>query len=304
LVAVLRRLGGGIHVDFILVFDQRYRSIRLDRERRPNSAQKLARPALWLGGRAASFGSDGVRRAANIQEPAAQLSAWTVRQTNMNASSGAFLATYRPICRTAHGRSAVREFGIHPYVDGSCRREPDFESEYPTITALCRAGGFAPRLRPGHRIAFMTKKGVYGPGESHWRITSLLLVKRRFESHADAATWYVAAGHRVPRNLIVAGNPPLPLDHTDGEYPRELRNRGLDAAGIVRVWDSSYAKRSREFGVVLSCEALIRDLANPPRIYASDWEDWCGRVPGTQNPPEIAEQVWRALEALNGREHR
>ena len=57
-----------------------------------------------------------------------------------------FLATYRPICASAHGRQAVADFGIPPFVDASCRREPDFESSFPSISALCRGRQFAPRL--------------------------------------------------------------------------------------------------------------------------------------------------------------
>jgi len=36
----------------------------------------------------------------------------------------AFLATYRPIISTAHGQAAAQTFGIPPFVDSSCRREP------------------------------------------------------------------------------------------------------------------------------------------------------------------------------------
>jgi len=49
-----------------------------------------------------------------------------------------FLATYRPISASWRGRNAVTRYGIPPYVDASCRREPDFESPLPSISALCR----------------------------------------------------------------------------------------------------------------------------------------------------------------------
>lgn len=82
-----------------------------------------------------------------------------------------FLATYRPLCGTRAGREAVAQYGIAPFVDGSCRREPDFENDRPSITALCRGSMFAPRLQKDHRIAYVTKRGNYGNvQESHWRL--------------------------------------------------------------------------------------------------------------------------------------
>jgi hypothetical protein len=44
-----------------------------------------------------------------------------------------------------------------PFIDASCRREPDLESRYPSITALCREGHFAPHLHEGDVVAYMTK---------------------------------------------------------------------------------------------------------------------------------------------------
>src|ERR1043166_8620255 len=99
----------------------------------------------------------------------------------------AFLSSYRPLCRTPHGMRAAARFGTPSFVDGSCRREPDFESRYPSITALCRAGKFAPRLKPGDRIAYITKRGNYGTAVGHWRVVAMLEVAYRFESHAIAA---------------------------------------------------------------------------------------------------------------------
>jgi hypothetical protein len=56
-----------------------------------------------------------------------------------------FPTSFRPISLTAAGRRAVRERGYAPFIDGSCRREPDFEARFPAITALCRPT-FAPRV--------------------------------------------------------------------------------------------------------------------------------------------------------------
>jgi hypothetical protein len=84
-----------------------------------------------------------------------------------------FLAAFRPMVITKAGRDASARFGLPPFIDGSIRREPDLESPYPSISALCRGALFAPRLRPGDRVAFITVKGAYPPlREEHrgsWR---------------------------------------------------------------------------------------------------------------------------------------
>jgi hypothetical protein len=72
-----------------------------------------------------------------------------------------FLATYRPLVRSLAGRQAIQEYSLPPFIDGSCRREPDFESPFPSITATCRGGNFAPRLREGDRVAYLTVRGRY-----------------------------------------------------------------------------------------------------------------------------------------------
>ena len=131
-----------------------------------------------------------------------------------------FLATFHPLIHTAAGRRAVQRSGLPPFIDGSCRREPDFESPFPSITATCRAGGVAPRLRPGDTVVYLTVKGTYGrdiqPG---WRLVAVLKVVNRFESHVLAADWYRSNNLALPSNCIVEGNPPKPLELTNGTPP-------------------------------------------------------------------------------------
>lgn len=215
----------------------------------------------------------------------------------MQTQPRAFLVTYRPICGTASGREAMEHLAISPYVDGSCRREPDFESKAPSITALCRAGKFAPRLRPTDRVAYITKRGRYEGRPSHWRIVSLLAVQRRFESHDEAAVWYREQRVALPRNLIVAGNLPVRLEETDGVIPSDLRCRksSLSAEEIVRLWDGRYRLRARTWGVVLVCNPIFVQLRHPPAITEEEWLAWIGRVPSTRNPPEITDDLWRKL---------
>lgn len=210
-----------------------------------------------------------------------------------------FLATYRPLCRTRKGQEAIQRYALQPFVDGSCRREPDFECEQPSITALCRGRMFAPRLRVGDRIAYITKKGRYGKCEfSHWRLVALLTVIERFECHDDAAVWYRERGLGTPRNCITTGSLPLDLELTDGELPKTLRPRAriLSPERIVQLWDARYRARAKAYPQVLACERVFINLSSPPVIRESDWMDWIGRIPVTRTPPVIADEVWERLE--------
>ncbi|HUP63520.1 MAG TPA: hypothetical protein VNA69_24250 [Thermoanaerobaculia bacterium] len=200
--------------------------------------------------------------------------------------SRAFLATYRPLCGSPQGRAAIARHAIPPYVDASCRREPDLEARWPTISALCRGANFAPRLRPGDRVAYMTtiQHGA-------WRLSALLEVKERFETHKEAKAWHEARGLALPSNCMTRGNRPIPLDRTDGcggcHSSRELAQR-----------DAVYAERALRFGVMLLCKPLFIQLHSPPVISREDWIAWNGRVPVTRTPPQISERLWDRLTHL------
>ena len=198
-----------------------------------------------------------------------------------------FLTSYQPLVASKEGRRAIEAYDLPPYVDYSCRREPDFESRYPSITAICRASKFAPRLREGDIAVYITKKGMYpGHPESHWRVTAALKVIRRFASHRDAAEWYERQGVALPSNCGVRENPPLDLDHTGGR-PRNFRT---DAQ-----WDGAYRKRVRENPMLLACDALHLELDAPPVLTSECMLATFGKVPGTQTPPRITRSQYLAL---------
>src|SRR2546423_15125523 len=79
-----------------------------------------------------------------------------------------YINTYHPLCENSSGKAAARRFDHPPFVDASCRREPDFESLRPSITALCRGEKFAPRLKVGDVVIYLTVRGRY-PGTDHQR---------------------------------------------------------------------------------------------------------------------------------------
>jgi hypothetical protein len=209
-----------------------------------------------------------------------------------------FLASYRPLVATAYGRAAIERHGLLPYVDGSCRREPDLESVYPSITALCRAGKFAPRLYEGDLIVYVTKASRFRRDRPpHWRLAAVLHVVRRFESHQAAATWYERRSVPLPRNCVVPSNPPLAFDFTDGVLSPDLRARlnDLGAEKVVRLWDEGYKRRAANYPVFLACEPLFRQLLLPPEIAREDWLSWCGKIPATRTPPRVSENLWQQL---------
>jgi hypothetical protein len=213
-----------------------------------------------------------------------------------------FLATYRPLIKSLAGRQAVRQHALLPFIDGSCRREPDFESRFPSITAICRAGNFAPRLRVGDRIACLTGKGKYlGAREMGWHLVAVLRVIQHFSSHDDAASWYALQNQPLPSNCFVDGNAPKPFEFTSGEPPKKIKDRiaiESDFNRAVRLWDMTYRQRVAKWPVFLATEAEFIELSHPRQLCEVQMRDiFSGRIPITQNPPKIAcEQLERLIQ--------
>jgi len=202
-----------------------------------------------------------------------------------------FLTTYHPLIKKAGSRKAARENGLRPFIDGSCRREPDLECRYPSITAICRAGKFAPRLCIGDRIAYLTVKGRYfSDCESGWRLVAVLRVAQRFSTHEEAAAWYLDQGLRLPINCLVANNPPMRLEFTiQNPLSRFKRQSGteLDPVRMVQQWDAKYHQRVAAWPVFLATEILFLELNDPPQITNSQMRAIFNSIPATRNPPEI-----------------
>ena len=202
-----------------------------------------------------------------------------------------FLNSYNPLIKNKRGRSVVEKHGIPPYVDDSCRREPDFESEYPSITALCRAGNFAPHRNEFDVIVYITTKGKYPgyPGR-HWRLTAILEVIRRFETHREASKWYINKGLDLPRNCIVPSNNPLPLEITSNK----------DKHSTVERWDAIYRRRARKHGVFLVCRSIFLELHEPPIVTEEMMRCVFGKIPSTRNPPRISDYEYNNLRRITG----
>ena len=202
-----------------------------------------------------------------------------------------FLVSYKPLVMNGRGKTAIRRFGFPPYVDHSCRREPDFESEFPSITAMCRRYNFAPRLNEWDVAVYITTKGKYSRDlERHWRLTAILRVIKRFKSHRRASKWYQNRGLELPSNCMVRANPPLGLDKTSNP----------DRLSRVQSWDALYWIRSREIGVFLVCRPLFLDLYDPPVVTEQMMYTAFGRVPGTRTPPKISDMEYQTFTTLVG----
>lgn len=199
----------------------------------------------------------------------------------------AFLTTYRPLVGTKAGRVAATKYAIPPFVDGSCRREPDFEAAYPSISGLCHGDKFVPRVHVDDQVLFLTKKASYfDDPERHWRFVATLRVVARCESHEDAARWYRTRGFEPPSNCLVNGTAPVALDKTD----LHLRD--------VRTWELSYQARARKCGVFLICEPEYMELHAPPRVTEELLCSVFGKPPVTRNPPRICLSEARRLQKL------
>jgi hypothetical protein len=210
-----------------------------------------------------------------------------------------FLNTYTPLVATSAGRAASETYGILPFVDGSIRREPDLEHEYPSISCLCRVGKFAPRLRVGDIVGYMTCKGRWGGlPDPHRRLTAVLEVWFVMPSHGAAARWYSDRGLSLPSNCMVPGNVPKPLDQSHRKH-RERNRLGDDR--LIRRWDAEYRRRASLYPVFVVCRPVFRDLSlGAPVIDEECLRSVFGRVPGTQNPGVVAGEAFRGLLEMIG----
>lgn len=201
-----------------------------------------------------------------------------------------YLCSFSPLCINGRGRMAI-EVHKHPqFIDGSCRREPDLESEFPSISALCRADKFAPKLQVGDRVVYVGKKGKYSTSRgSCWPLVALLKVEKRFENHEDAAKWYRSVNLALPKNCMVECNPPLELEHTSG--PKEWGCLDDTQPGeVIDNWDRKYRIRAKKFGAFLACSSLWMSLHSAVWIDNAEMERIMGRRPGTQTPPRICDE--------------
>lgn len=208
-----------------------------------------------------------------------------------------YLNSYHPLVLTAYGRRAAIEHSIPPFVDGSIRREPDLEHDFPSISCLCRKGHFAPRLRVGDIVGYMTTKSRFGTRAArHRRLTAVLRIIDKLASHKAAAEWYCARGLPLPSNCMVADNPAKPIGQS---HRRHKAARRLNDEALARIWDRAYRKHATKFKTFLVCRALYRELSwDAPMIGDDHLMRAFGRIPATQNPGRLRPSEFRTLLEL------
>ena len=211
-----------------------------------------------------------------------------------------YITSFYPLCSTSQGRKAVTKYNLNPYLDGSCRREPDFMHSFPCITGLCRPN-FVKKLEENDIIIYTTNKA----GVGRRLLIAILQVDFVFEDHYKASHWYALNNFPIPNNLMVLGNDPFSLDKTHHRYGNEIKNLlktnlkyRNDSSLIIRLWDKGYLNRSIKQKKVVICHYWnnYRDTMNPIEINKDD-NNWIfNRLPGTQNPAELKDEEWKKFQ--------
>ena len=198
------------------------------------------------------------------------------------------LNSYTPLCFNKMGGIAIQKYAFPPYIDSSCRREPDFQNEHPSISALCRASKFAPTLQKGDIIIYITKKNKYIlKTQKHNKLGAILQVEEVYPSHQLAQQAYNKLGLPIPRNCMVANNPPYELDKTAARHTASLTD-----------WDNQYLQRSIDYPCFIRTRRLYLNLIDPKPIFESDFINIFGKVPGTQNPKFISKEEFIQMARL------
>jgi hypothetical protein len=202
-----------------------------------------------------------------------------------------YLTSFYPLCCTAKGRKAIEDNPeLRPYIDGSCRREPDFENEYPCITGLCRPG-FAQKLKKNDIIVYVTnKRGV----RSRMVVAGLKVIEV-FDNHVNTAKWYTIHGKVLPNNIMVPQTKPFDLNKTHQKIGWDSWMKG---ASTLEEWDNCYlARANSEFSSkVAQCAIIFRRLENPIDLDDNDWREISNRPLCSQNPPILTDPEWILLK--------
>jgi hypothetical protein len=102
-------------------------------------------------------------------------------------------------------------------------------------------------------------------------------------AHEEAATWYEQQGLPAPSNCMRRQSKPLPLDFTD-RFNSDLRE-----------WDLHYRRVARTHGVFHACEAIFRDVNDPPRLNNQQLHSWFGCIPNPREPHPLAPDAFAQM---------
>lgn len=198
-----------------------------------------------------------------------------------------YLSSFYPLCSTRAGKKAVTKFKLPPFIDGSCRREPDFQNELPCITGLCRPG-FAEKLEIGDKIIYVTNKKGIGAR----KIIAELKVIRIFENHEEASDFYKNNNKTIPNNLMVAGSQPFELEKT---HCKMGWDEWVKSNNSLEQWDNEYIKRAKSKPKVIQCEIIYTNLNNPFKLNEGKLVN---RKLIAQNPPILSSEEYQIIKDI------
>jgi len=203
-----------------------------------------------------------------------------------------FLNSFTPLATNKTGRASANKYNLPLFIDGSCRREPDFENTNPAITQLCRPTKLVTRLSKKDLVIYITKLSRYGTKQAHWKLISILEIIDIVPDHNSALTYYTNNKIPVSQNIICNSTTPYPLDYTHGINENNKNN--TDANKVIRRWNAGYIYRAKQYPEVAITKVWnnVLYLNNPPKINHQMMNDIFGRIPGTQNPPKITNDEW------------
>ena len=204
-----------------------------------------------------------------------------------------FLNSFVPLAINKQGRESATIFNLPLFIDGSCRREPDFENSKPAITQLCRPTKLVTRLNIKDLVIYITKLNRYGTKQTHWKLISILEVTDIVPDHNSALTFYKNNQIPVSQNIICNSTSPFPLDYTHGI--NENNKNETDANKVIKKWNAGYTYRAKKYPEVAITQVWngILHLDNPPIINHQMMKSIFGRIPGTQNPPKLSDIEWQ-----------
>lgn len=203
-----------------------------------------------------------------------------------------FLNSFIPLAYNRFGRESAKRNNLPLFIDGSCRREPDFQNPLPAITQLCRPGKLVTRLNVGDLVIYITKLGKYSKSTPHWNFIGILEVIDLAQDHIQAETYYNNKEIKVSQNIICNQTKAFPLDMTHGKSG--FNHRSLPSQRIISIWNCCYVKRANDYPMVAITKVWDGNLnlTDPPEITREMIMNIFKRVPGTQTPPEISDREW------------
>lgn len=199
-----------------------------------------------------------------------------------------YLNSFKPLCATKQGRLAVQQFSYPPFIDGSCRREPDFQHPFPAITQLCRPGKLLPRLNIGDLVMYITKQGKYNLNYPNWKVIGILEVIDLIDSHTAAESYYKNNHGLVSQNVMCKSTNPKQFAHTHGDSG--FNNNNMPPARTISIWDNFYQSRANNYPRLAITQVYDNNLNlyNPKTIDCSILRNIFRKIPGTQNSKNIS----------------